>query len=248
MDDDTTADEQAYSSGGEDIGRDHIPTSNLRKGITELTQKTLEGPAYENCQSFFIQRDSSPFQMEECHKRSHRSSDDAILGIYVRSQDWQPALSIIEDEFGFIILMGFRADGLGFRCGLRDANTTSEVIAELYKPYMLILSVVQIEVFSLYGYDYMKKIVLRRADLKEYIIAERDFKYLYPSDFEDLFEHTILDKERCRQKQGVHVCYRKMAQDKENLQEPGKLCWWTDKRRRLQTAEENRMISSSRAG
>ncbi|GKD78056.1 hypothetical protein Tco_1340677 [Tanacetum coccineum] len=25
------------------------------------------------------------------------------------------------------------------------------------------------------------------------------------------FEHTVLDKERCRQKQGVHVCYRKMA-------------------------------------
>ncbi|GJZ12047.1 hypothetical protein Tco_0546806 [Tanacetum coccineum] len=33
----------------------------------------------------------------------------------------------------------------------------------------------------------MKTIVLRRADLNEYIIAERDFKYLYPSDFEDLY-------------------------------------------------------------
>ncbi|GJV83204.1 hypothetical protein Tco_1523102 [Tanacetum coccineum] len=49
------------------------------------------------------------------------------------------------------------------------------------RTYMRILSVVRIEVFSLYGYDYMKKIVLRRADLQEYIIAERDFKYLYPS-------------------------------------------------------------------
>nr|GEY81438.1 hypothetical protein [Tanacetum cinerariifolium] len=42
-------------------------------------------------------------------------------------------------------------------------------------------------VFSMYGYDYMKKIVLRRADLNEHVIAERDFKYLYPSDFEDLY-------------------------------------------------------------
>ncbi|GKG29862.1 hypothetical protein Tco_0419760, partial [Tanacetum coccineum] len=33
----------------------------------------------------------------------------------------------------------------------------------------------------------MKKIVLRRADLKEYTIAERDFKHMYPSDFEDLY-------------------------------------------------------------
>ncbi|GKC36022.1 hypothetical protein Tco_1048406, partial [Tanacetum coccineum] len=32
-----------------------------------------------------------------------------------------------------------------------------------------------------------KKIILRRADLKEYVIAERDFKYMYPSDFEDLY-------------------------------------------------------------
>nr|GFB24145.1 hypothetical protein [Tanacetum cinerariifolium] len=49
-----------------------------------------------------------------------------------------------------------------------------------------ILSVVRIEVFSMYGYDYMKKIVLRRSDLNEHVITERDFKYLYPSDFEDL--------------------------------------------------------------
>ncbi|GJT48047.1 hypothetical protein Tco_0974204 [Tanacetum coccineum] len=47
--------------------------------------------------------------------------------------------------------------------------------------------VVKIEVFSLYGYDYMKKIVLRRADFKEHVIAKRDFKYLYSSDFEDLY-------------------------------------------------------------
>ncbi|GJT24855.1 hypothetical protein Tco_0894792 [Tanacetum coccineum] len=33
----------------------------------------------------------------------------------------------------------------------------------------------------------MKKIILCRADLKEYVIAKRDFKYLYPSDFEDLY-------------------------------------------------------------
>ncbi|GKC31951.1 hypothetical protein Tco_1039245 [Tanacetum coccineum] len=32
-----------------------------------------------------------------------------------------------------------------------------------------------------------RKIILRRADLKEYTITERDLKYLYPSDFEDLY-------------------------------------------------------------
>nr|GEV36531.1 hypothetical protein [Tanacetum cinerariifolium] len=41
---------------------------------------------------------------------------------------------------------------------------------------MWILSVVRIEVFSMYGYDYMKKIVPHRADLNEHVITERDFK------------------------------------------------------------------------
>ncbi|GKG39593.1 hypothetical protein Tco_0463738, partial [Tanacetum coccineum] len=31
MDDDTTTDEQAYSSSGKGVGRDHIPTVNLRQ-------------------------------------------------------------------------------------------------------------------------------------------------------------------------------------------------------------------------
>ncbi|GJV56025.1 hypothetical protein Tco_1457030 [Tanacetum coccineum] len=64
---------------------------------------------------------------------------------------------------------------------------TSEGDRKAVRTHMRILSVVRIEVFSLYGYDYMKKIVLRRADLNEHIISERDFKYLYPSDFEDLY-------------------------------------------------------------
>nr|GEV93403.1 hypothetical protein [Tanacetum cinerariifolium] len=64
---------------------------------------------------------------------------------------------------------------------------TSEGDHRAVRTHMRILSVVRIEVFSMCRYDYMKKIVLRRADLNEHIIAERDFKYLYPSDFEDLY-------------------------------------------------------------
>ncbi|GKB32171.1 hypothetical protein Tco_0871572 [Tanacetum coccineum] len=40
--------------------------------------------------------------------------------------------------------------------------------------------------YSRYGYEYLSKIVLRRADFQEYTIAEKDFKNLYPSYFEDL--------------------------------------------------------------
>nr|GEX39751.1 hypothetical protein [Tanacetum cinerariifolium] len=71
---------------------------------------------------------------------------------------------------------------------------TSEGDRGAVRTHMRILSVVRIEVFSLYGYDYMKKIVLRRADLNEHVIAERDFKYMYPSDFKDLYLLNLQDK------------------------------------------------------
>ncbi|GJT72097.1 hypothetical protein Tco_1031383 [Tanacetum coccineum] len=54
------------------------------------------------------------------------------------------------------------------------------------RTHMRILSVIRIKPCSRYGYDYLSKIVLRRADFQEYMIAEKDFKNLYPSDFEDL--------------------------------------------------------------
>nr|GEV38149.1 RNA-directed DNA polymerase, eukaryota, reverse transcriptase zinc-binding domain protein [Tanacetum cinerariifolium] len=64
---------------------------------------------------------------------------------------------------------------------------TSKGDRSAVRTHMRILSVVRIEVFSMYGYDYIKKIVLHHADLNEHVIAKRDFKYLYPSDFEDLY-------------------------------------------------------------
>nr|GEZ90966.1 hypothetical protein [Tanacetum cinerariifolium] len=38
---------------------------------------------------------------------------------------------------------------------------------------------------------HIPKIVLRHVDLNEHVIVERDFKYLYPSDFEDLYMLNI---------------------------------------------------------
>ncbi|GJV15428.1 hypothetical protein Tco_1360751 [Tanacetum coccineum] len=54
------------------------------------------------------------------------------------------------------------------------------------RTHMRILSVIRVKAYSRYGYDYLSEIVLRRADFQEHIIAEKDFKNLYPSDFEDL--------------------------------------------------------------
>ncbi|GJT58126.1 hypothetical protein Tco_0993180 [Tanacetum coccineum] len=55
------------------------------------------------------------------------------------------------------------------------------------RSHMRILSVVSLKTFSRYGYTYLKEIVLRRADYKEYKISEADFKNLHPNDFVDLY-------------------------------------------------------------
>ncbi|GJW32107.1 hypothetical protein Tco_0052139 [Tanacetum coccineum] len=52
---------------------------------------------------------------------------------------------------------------------------------------MRILSVVSLKTYSRYGYTFLKEILLRRADYKEYKISEADFKNLNPNDFKDLF-------------------------------------------------------------
>nr|GFA53939.1 hypothetical protein [Tanacetum cinerariifolium] len=70
---------------------------------------------------------------------------------------------------------------------------TSEGDRRAVGTHMWILRVVRIGVFSMYGYDYMKKIFLCRADLNEHIITERDSKYLYPSDFEDPYLLNLQD-------------------------------------------------------
>ncbi|GKD99929.1 hypothetical protein Tco_1387913 [Tanacetum coccineum] len=57
----------------------------------------------------------------------------------------------------------------------------------IVRSHMRILSVVSLKTFSRYGYTYLRKIVLRRADYKEYKISEADFKNLHPNDFEDMY-------------------------------------------------------------
>ncbi|GJR11848.1 hypothetical protein Tco_0794500 [Tanacetum coccineum] len=43
-------------------------------------------------------------------------------------------------------------------------------------------------------YNYLREIILRRADYQEYKISEKDFKNLHPNDFEDLFLLNIQEK------------------------------------------------------
>ncbi|GJU21928.1 hypothetical protein Tco_1155270 [Tanacetum coccineum] len=59
---------------------------------------------------------------------------------------------------------------------------------------MRILSVIGVNVFKKYGYNYLREIILRRADYQEYKISKKDFKNLHLNDFEDLFLLNIQGK------------------------------------------------------
>nr|GEW27606.1 retrovirus-related Pol polyprotein from transposon TNT 1-94 [Tanacetum cinerariifolium] len=181
-----------------------------RRGITKLQPQDLEGLAFEIVKVFHPDVIHIQYQIEECHKLLTDSVDDPIqwhnfskplpLGgppgqvtiqsdfffnkdlEYLRygSKGSRPALSISKMKATYY-------PNAGLEQQLYIDRHTSEGDHGAVKTHIRILSVVRIKVFTIYGYDYMKKIVLRRSNLNEHVIAKRDFKYLYPSDFEDLY-------------------------------------------------------------
>ncbi|GJS73913.1 copia protein [Tanacetum coccineum] len=177
-----------------------------KQGITELTPEHLEGPAYEVVKAFHPDVIHLQFQMEECHKLLTNQVDDRLLSkgdrlalsITKMKAAYYPDVGLeqmvpdqmwIEEECMYDISATYGISHWWFKrqkfyIDRHSAETNRRAIV---RTHMRILSVVRIEVFSIYGYDYMKKIVLRRADNQEYTIAENDFKDLYPSDFEDLY-------------------------------------------------------------
>ncbi|GJT93999.1 hypothetical protein Tco_1082844 [Tanacetum coccineum] len=54
------------------------------------------------------------------------------------------------------------------------------------RSHIRILSVISIKTYERYGYNYLREMILRRADYNEYKISEKDFISLHPNDFEDL--------------------------------------------------------------
>ncbi|GJV44218.1 hypothetical protein Tco_1428754 [Tanacetum coccineum] len=135
-----------------------------------LTQADFEGQAYEVVKAFYPDVVHLQFQMEEGHKmltdQCRMWIDDVctydITAKYGISHWWFTRQKFYID----------RHDSLSRE---KDVRT-----------HMRILSVVRIKAYSRYGYDYLSKIVLRRADYQEHMIAKKDFKNMYPSDFEDL--------------------------------------------------------------
>nr|GEX37856.1 hypothetical protein [Tanacetum cinerariifolium] len=187
-----------------------------RRGITELKPQDLEGPAFEIVKVFHLDVIHLQYQMEECHKLKtwkalHLKSSKSFILIKPLPLGGPPGQVTIQSDFFFNKDLEYLRYGSKDQFWIKEEckydiaamygishwwfqrqrfyidRHTSEGDRSAVRTHMRILSVVRIEVFSMYGYEYMKKIVLRRVDLNEQVIVERDFKYLYPSDFEDLY-------------------------------------------------------------
>nr|GEY70836.1 hypothetical protein [Tanacetum cinerariifolium] len=161
-----------------------------RRGITEVKPQDLEGPAFEIIKFFHLNVIHLQYQMEECHKLLTDSVDDPILRHNVSKPlplGGPPSQVTIQSEFFFNKDLEYlRYGSKGRRPALSiskmkvayypDAGLEQMVPDQAVRTHMRIPSVVRIKVFSMYGYDYMKMIVLHRADLNEHVIAKRDFK------------------------------------------------------------------------
>ncbi|GKC62880.1 hypothetical protein Tco_1095478 [Tanacetum coccineum] len=186
-----------------------------KQGITELKQQDLEGPAYEIVKVFHPNVIHLQYQMEECHKLLTDQVDESIIRYNVSKPlplGGPPGQVTIQSDFFFNKDLEYLRYG---RKSGRPALSISKMKAAYYPDVgleqmvpdqMWIEEECKYDIAAMYGIshwwfqrqrfyidrhtsegDRRAKIVLRRADLNEHIIAERDFKYLYPSDFEDLY-------------------------------------------------------------
>nr|GEV76952.1 uncharacterized mitochondrial protein AtMg00810-like [Tanacetum cinerariifolium] len=171
MDDDMAHNAQVHSSDEEDTGNAHIPKVTIQS-------------------DFFFNKDLEYLRYGSKDSR-HALSISKMKATYypdVGLEQMMPDQMWIEKECKYDIAAMYGISHWWFqRQRFYIDRHTSEGDRRAVQTHIRILSVVKIEVFSMCGYDYMKKIVLRRADLNEHIIAEGDFKYLYPSDFEDMY-------------------------------------------------------------
>nr|GEV09263.1 hypothetical protein [Tanacetum cinerariifolium] len=171
-----------------------------RQGITELKLQNLEGRAFEIIKvfhpnviiqsDFFFNKDLEYLRYDNKGSRPALSISKMKAAYYpdICLEQMMPDQMWIEEECKYDVAAMYGISHWWFqKKRFYIDRHTSEGDYRAVRTHMQILSVVRIEVFSMIGYDYMKKIVLRRADLNEHIFAKLDFKYLYPSDFEDLY-------------------------------------------------------------
>ncbi|GJS75115.1 hypothetical protein Tco_0724996 [Tanacetum coccineum] len=189
-------------------------------GKKKLCKADLEGLAFNLVKAFHKNNVFLQFQMDECHKLLTNKVDlvnleghQILQNIYeplplrgppgqlkvaryldFRLEELVPSLWV-ESKRDYDISAAYGITHWWFRRKEFYINKHSEPSdREAVRSQMRILSVISVKVYEKYGYNYLREIILRRADYKEYKISEKDFKNLHPNDFEDLFLLNIQEK------------------------------------------------------
>ncbi|GJU47060.1 hypothetical protein Tco_1204326 [Tanacetum coccineum] len=165
-----------------------------RIGKKKLSKADLEGPTFKVVRPFHNNNIYLQFQMEECHllftdqvdlvnPEGHRVVPDVSKPLPLRGP---PGQVTIQTKYFFNKDMEYLVSG---DKGRRSALSISKLkvahyldfgLEELVLSHMRILSVVSLKTYERYGYNFLKDIVLRIADYKEYKIFKADFKNLHP--------------------------------------------------------------------
>ncbi|GJZ35444.1 hypothetical protein Tco_0581261 [Tanacetum coccineum] len=177
-----------------------------RTGKKKLCKADLEGPAFNLVKAFHKNNVFLQYQMDECHKLltnkvdlSNPEGHQILRNIYeplpLGGPPAQSHSLWVESEREYDISAVYGITHWWFRRKEFYINKHSEPSdREAVRSQMRILSVISVKVFEKYGYNYLREIILRRADYQEYKISEKDFKNLHPNDFEDLFLLNIQEK------------------------------------------------------
>ncbi|GJS78382.1 hypothetical protein Tco_0728263 [Tanacetum coccineum] len=182
-----------------------IPPNDLTEpeknwiGKSNLSKADLEGPTFKVVRPFYENSISLQFQMEECHLLLTDQinlvnpegnwvvpdvSKPLPLGGPLGNKEIRNALSISKLKAAYY--QDFGLEELVQSLWI-ESECEYDISAAYVRSHIKILSVVSRKTFLRYGYTFLRKIVLRRDDYKEYKISEADFKNLHPNDFEDLY-------------------------------------------------------------
>ncbi|GKE11617.1 hypothetical protein Tco_1415168 [Tanacetum coccineum] len=160
------------------------------QGITELTPEHLEGPAYEVVKSFHPDVIHLQFQMEECHKLLTNQVNDRLL-----SKGDRLALSITKMKAAYYPDVGLEQMRQKFYIDRHSAETNRRAIV---RTHMRILSVVRIEVFSIYGSPEPPTAKGQEDSLYCYQLMDHESSYQttgrrLPTGLEFMHDYKILD-------------------------------------------------------
>nr|GEY56375.1 retrovirus-related Pol polyprotein from transposon TNT 1-94 [Tanacetum cinerariifolium] len=201
-----------------------------RRGITEIKPQDLEGLAFEIIKVFHPDVIHLQYQMEECHKLLTNSVDDPIL----RNNVSKP------------LPLGGPPGHLN-HLPPKDKKILTTAVNQWTRQLVIRQ---RVEDFQLRIKSYQTQLNLTKPQWDatgfeykhDYTVIDSPRAAIFRDKYgdqqdESKFKYEVLDQERRRSVQGIHVRYSEAFEDEEDLPQPGELYWRTRQRGRLQTFE-----------